>query len=210
MLSNILDIDNKSMKFSLLHERGALILFDFEAAFPSISRYYLLRMLHLLGLPSCVIQVVSALYHKCACWKIQGLPSRASTLPVVSDRDVRFPFSFCVFVVDIVLRQLQRVTQGRDLVRAFADDIGMAIQSVDLSLPNLIDAFAQFALFSGLKLNFIKTIFIPLWYENRTESRPKSRKFTKWDITLPLMTMASTWASLLALVATATNVKKGC
>ena len=89
-----------------------------------------------------------------------------------------------VFVVDILLRQLQRVTQGDHLVRAFADDIGMALQCVDLSLPNLIDAFTQFSLFSGRKLNFIKTIFIPFWYERKLMSRPDSRRFMKWDITL--------------------------
>ena len=52
MIRNVLDVDLHSMKIALKAERGALVLFDFEAAFPSILQEYLLNMLDALGVPS--------------------------------------------------------------------------------------------------------------------------------------------------------------
>ena len=52
MLGNVVDVDYETMKVSLLHENGALILFDFEAAFPSLSHEYLFKALHSLGVPT--------------------------------------------------------------------------------------------------------------------------------------------------------------
>ena len=51
MIRNVLDVDLHSMKISLNSERGVLVRFDFEAAFPSISQEYLLHMLDVLGAP---------------------------------------------------------------------------------------------------------------------------------------------------------------
>ena len=51
MLQNVLDIDFHSMKISFSGPDGAIILFDFEAAFPSISQDYLMDMLTRLNLP---------------------------------------------------------------------------------------------------------------------------------------------------------------
>ena len=67
MLANVLDIDFESMKVSLNNPNGAIILFDFEAAFPSISQSFLLDMLQRVGLPEEVLQVVRALYWQCRC-----------------------------------------------------------------------------------------------------------------------------------------------
>ena len=51
-------IDLESMRISLAGTGGALILFDFEAAFPSISQEFLISMLTRLHLPSEVTNVV--------------------------------------------------------------------------------------------------------------------------------------------------------
>ena len=155
------------MKISLLHDRGALILFDFEAAFPSVSQGYMIDMLRLLGIPPNIVKVVSALYHKCSCLiKIQG--SSFEGFDMTSGVRQGCPLSplLFVFVVDILLRNLEAITKGRDLVRAFADDIGMVVQNTRLTLPALFEAFGKFACFSGLNLNFKKTVCIPLWAES--------------------------------------------
>ena len=55
MFQNVLDIDLESMRFSLKSDTGTTILFDFEAAFPSTSREYILDMLGRLGLPDSII-----------------------------------------------------------------------------------------------------------------------------------------------------------
>ena len=56
----MLDVDLRSMKIALKAEHGVLVLFDFEAAFPSISQEYLLTMLDALGVPSSFTQLVKA------------------------------------------------------------------------------------------------------------------------------------------------------
>ena len=43
MLNNILDIDYNAMTVSLKHAKGALLLFDFKAAFPSVSHDFLIN-----------------------------------------------------------------------------------------------------------------------------------------------------------------------
>ena len=68
MLQNVFDIDLESMRVSLKSEAGTIILFDFEAACPSISPEYLLDMLGRLGMPDSIVRPMQALYHDCRCW----------------------------------------------------------------------------------------------------------------------------------------------
>ena len=49
MLANIVEVDYHAMKISLMHDRGALVLFDFEAAFPSVSQEFMWEMLTHIG-----------------------------------------------------------------------------------------------------------------------------------------------------------------
>ena len=51
ILKNLLDIDYAAMVTALTSDQGALILFDFAAAFPSISQTYMMDLLTSLGLP---------------------------------------------------------------------------------------------------------------------------------------------------------------
>ena len=60
--ANVIDIVFESMRVSLKSDHGMLILFDFEAAFPSLSREYMMDMLQGLGLPSELQHVISCLY----------------------------------------------------------------------------------------------------------------------------------------------------
>ena len=43
MLANLLDIDEAAMTVSLKEKHGGLVLFDFKAAFPSLSHDYLIK-----------------------------------------------------------------------------------------------------------------------------------------------------------------------
>ena len=62
MLSNIIDIDYESMRVSLKHKRGTILLFDFKAAFPSVSHSFLFHSLENLGLPKEAINFIKSLY----------------------------------------------------------------------------------------------------------------------------------------------------
>ena len=73
MLHNILDIDWASMKVSLNNEHGSLLLFDFRAAFPSVSHSFLLQCLTHLGLPKAAMNLIAAMYHENYCYiRLQG------------------------------------------------------------------------------------------------------------------------------------------
>ena len=62
MICNVLDVDLHSMKIAALKaDHGAMVLFDFEVACPSISQEYLLNMLDALGVPPSFTQLVRAL-----------------------------------------------------------------------------------------------------------------------------------------------------
>ena len=60
---NILEIDLEAMRVRLKHPAGALLLFDFSAAFPSIDQSFMIDTLDHLGLPSSIFNVVKALYY---------------------------------------------------------------------------------------------------------------------------------------------------
>ena len=55
------------MRISLRGRRGAIILFDFKAAFPSLSTEFLQAMLELIGVPQAARNLVTALYHSQQC-----------------------------------------------------------------------------------------------------------------------------------------------
>ena len=63
--------------------------------------------------------------------------------------------------VDVLLRCLTDKYASSTL-RAFADDVGMILNNWQM-LPGVVDLFSDFAKFSGLKLNWPKTVIVPLW-----------------------------------------------
>ena len=58
MLKNVLDIDFAAHRVSVKSRTGAILLFDFRAAFPSISHSYLMKVLTYLGLLESIISYV--------------------------------------------------------------------------------------------------------------------------------------------------------
>ncbi len=62
MLANVVDIDENAMTISLKSERGSIILFDFRAAFPSISLDFMWRTLRHIGMPEDLINALQSFY----------------------------------------------------------------------------------------------------------------------------------------------------
>ena len=67
MLHNVLDVDFEAMKISLKIPSGALLMFDFSAAFPSVAHDFLFKSLRALGLPEQAIRFIHALYDNNRC-----------------------------------------------------------------------------------------------------------------------------------------------
>ena len=62
IIDNVLEIDWEYMKVTINSPRGALVLFDFTAAFPSVSHEYMWKALHSMGVPDSVINAFKYLY----------------------------------------------------------------------------------------------------------------------------------------------------
>ena len=67
MLANVLDLEERAVSDALQAEHSAVFLFDFSAAFPSVSQCYLYRTLTHVGVPSSALNVVKALYDRSRC-----------------------------------------------------------------------------------------------------------------------------------------------
>ena len=67
MLSNVVDIETDAMRVSLEAPARGIILFDFRAAFPSLSHHFLFRVIRALGLPAHAIHFLEALYNDNKC-----------------------------------------------------------------------------------------------------------------------------------------------
>ena len=164
MLANIVDVDWEAMRVSLQSANGAVILFDFNAAFPSLSHEYIFTTLQRIGVPEQATNLIRALYHNSKCEvALQG--QRFGGFPMMAGIRQSCPLSPLIFVVvvDTLLRRiLAEVPSAK--VRGYADDIALVTEDLLRDIPALQDIFARFAAVSGLHLNFAKTVIIPLGY----------------------------------------------
>ena len=67
ILKNVLDIEFASMTTALSTSQGALVLFDFASAFPSMSQAYMFDLLSSIGLPQCALNLIQAFCHNNRC-----------------------------------------------------------------------------------------------------------------------------------------------
>ena len=163
MLANVIDISHRAQTVSLQHDRPGMLLFDFKAAFPSLSHGYMHTVLKSLGLPSHILNFVLSLYDNHCCHIVSG-GSVFSGFHIKAGIRQGCPLSPLLFalVMDIVLRRLQRL--GPELTfRAFADDIAIVAPCLYHSVPMLMRVFSETARVAGLGLNIPKCVLIPLW-----------------------------------------------
>ena len=163
MLSNIVDVDFDAMKVSLQHEGGSVILFDFAAAFPSLSQDYLWNVLAHIGVASGPLTAIKRLYHNNLHYikvKSNMFPSFTATSGVRQGCPLS-PLLFAV-VADVLLRRLQRELSDIT-VRAFADDTAVVSTDFARQAPLIMQIFKEFGRISNLNLNMQKTVLVPLW-----------------------------------------------
>ena len=164
MMANIIDIDLQSMLISLKHPFGALILFDFKAAFPSVSHKYMWAVLRRIGVPRKWVKALKRLYVN----NVHFVKFRGKTFgSFTTSSGVRqgCPVSPLIFAVvaDVLLRKLASYFPLQ-MVRAFADDTAMIVDHFHRHAEVIMFLFQQFGRISNLKLNLPKTVIIPLWH----------------------------------------------
>eukprot|EP00973_Karenia_brevis_P051119 7100166-Karenia_brevis.AAC.1 len=163
MIANVVDVDFESMRISLSCDRGALILFDFSAAFPSLSHQYMWSVLEHIGVPGPVLSAFKAFYVNNALHlKLDGgLHGTINASRGVRQGCPLSPLLFVV-VVDVLLRRLSRLHPSC-IIRAFADDIALLTPCVYKDASSVMHIFRDFGKMSGLELNLPKCEIIPLW-----------------------------------------------
>ena len=129
------------MSISLRSERGAIILFDFRAAFPSVSQDYVHQVLEYIGMPEAPRRLILLLYDDSKC----VVSCKGTTFPGFSmTAGVRqgCPLSPLLFAVtaDILLRALAR-DLPHAMTRAYADDTAMATSDFWADAPKLRRTF---------------------------------------------------------------------
>ena len=144
ILANLIDIDTESMTISLRSERGAIILFDFRAAFPSVSQDYVHQVLEYIGMPEAPRRLILSLYDDSKC----VISCKGTTFPGFSmTAGVRqgCPLSPLLFAVtaDILLRALAR-DLPHAMTRAYADDTAMATPDFWADAPKLRRTFQEY------------------------------------------------------------------
>jgi hypothetical protein len=141
MLSNVVDLELAAMHATLEHEDPAIMLFDFSAAFPSISQEFLFRTLENLGLPRAAVQLVKSLY-----FNHKGFPvlegARGTGFCMSAGIRQGCPLSPLLFVVavDGLLRRVGRESPGTS-PWMFADDTSMVMQNFREALPRIAIIF---------------------------------------------------------------------
>ena len=165
MLQNVIDIETHAIVDARLPTRSAaLIFFDFAAAFPSVARAFIWIALEAIGIPKKVIKAIQALYvnniHFMKC-------CRNLRFAFIAYSGVRqgYPLSSTIFILvtDCLLNALSLAIGPHDMIRGYADDIGMVIRNIWVRGALISDAFACIARISALHLNGKKCVFIPLW-----------------------------------------------
>jgi hypothetical protein len=170
MLSNVLTVDHEAMKISLEQETGAIVLFDFKAAFPSLERAFMIRTLEWLGMPEKQLNLIRTMYDRTRV-KIRAAGEEGEGFEMTRGIRQGCPLSPLIFavVVDILLRRLSKNLEDKGLTRAFADDTAAVLQNFFESMPAVAGLFGEYARISGLFLNYSKTVVIPLWMPREKE-----------------------------------------
>ena len=162
LLSNLITLDSAAMETALRCPDGAIVLFDFKAAFPSLAPEFLFRTLRELGLPDNAINLVRSLYDDNKC----SLSFRGTSYPGFAMKSgVRqgCPLSPLLYALaaETLLEQISVSLPGI-FVKAYADDTAVVLTDFWTQAPKLAQIFETFAAVSNLHLNLDKCVLIPL------------------------------------------------
>jgi hypothetical protein len=64
LLRNVVDVDHAAQKVSIKHQRGAIVLLDLRAAFPSVAHDYMWDVLKAIGVPQAMLQALQLFYQQ--------------------------------------------------------------------------------------------------------------------------------------------------
>ena len=163
LLNNVLEVDAYALKCSLLSDDDtAILLLDFAAAFPSISRSFIFLSLHYAGFPKEIIRAIESMYDDNIHYiKFGGVCKKSFT----ARSGVRqgCPLSSTLFVISTdSINIMLKKKLPKDLLATYADDIAIVMTSMRQTLHRLPAVFTKIESVARLKLNIRKCKLIPV------------------------------------------------
>ena len=162
ILKNVLDIDYAAMATALTHNNGAIVLFDFASAFPSISQDYMFNLLAATGVPHKALNMIKALYDNNRCTvQTNGVQVEGFTLTAGARQGCPLSSLLYAICAELLIERIQMELPSA-VVRAYADDTAVLVQNLWTDIPKLARIFTDFGSMSNLRLNLSKTVVTPL------------------------------------------------
>ncbi len=170
MLANVIDVEEAMLEAACVNELPFAIFLDFEAAFPSINQHFMQRVLESRGWPVWFQNFVKILYDNNFCTiSANGVHTSGFHLTAgVRQGCLLSPIIFSI-ISDVLLRRVGRLCP-EVLLRAYTDDIGLALPRGPASCVALSTIFSEYGLVSRLRLHFGKSVLgqavaavAPLW-----------------------------------------------
>ena len=128
MLRNIIEVDWVPQTISLPSKKGAILLFDVCAEFPSLNRSYMWDVLSAVGLPVESVNVMRCFYkHNTHFIKVSNSLHAGPGLYAGVLQGCPLSGLLFAICVDVLLHRINRVLGNHELLRAYADDIALVL-----------------------------------------------------------------------------------
>ena len=171
MLSNSIDVDEAMINAAMKDDHPAAILFDFEAAFPSVDHDFIVDVLVSRGWPTWLVNIIRLLYwNNCCCLSLGGVYVEGFSISAGVRQGCPLSPLLFAFTSDVLLRKLARHAPNA-LIRAYADDIAIVLKNYKADTSALELVFHEYGSIFCLKLNYGKCVWIPLVLKSTDESR---------------------------------------
>ena len=149
----VIDVDTSSRIIAVKHRIGVLGLFDFSAAFPSISRTFIIFVMGVAGFPDWAIALAAASWDNAKIVLADG----STAYHMCDGVGQGCPAAAALFVIGIdpLLVALGKFIDAADgeTLSAYVDDIAMVLAALErMGVVHAI--FAKYKLAAALALNF--------------------------------------------------------
>ena len=177
MLSNAVDVDEAMIDAAMKEDNPAAILFDFEAAFPSIDHDFIFDVIASRGWPQWLIKIIRLLYwNNSCCMSLGGVYCDGFNITAGVRQGCPLSPLLFAFTSDVLLRKLARQVPTA-VIRAYADDIAIVLRKCHNNIGVLEHIFYEYGVIAGLRLNHGKCVWIPLTLKSKEESRQELSDF---------------------------------
>ena len=165
MWDAILLLESFTLHLTKRHANAGMLFIDYKAAFPSVRHAWLRRVFAAMGFPGSFTDAFMQLYadNRAEVW-VGG--HTGVYLTILSGIRQGCPASGSVFAlaIDPVIRMIvAALPPHHSITIAFADDLAIACANFLYHLTVILSICVVVRLATGMRLNFPKTVVIPLW-----------------------------------------------